>query len=75
MQFQSDLLNAAISRPEILETTALGAAFLAGLGAGVWKSPKEIETVWTEDTRFVPSDDRDAVKAHIERWTESVAKA
>ena len=75
MQFQSDLLGAEISRPEILETTALGAAFLAGLGAGLWKSPREIEAVWKEDRRFTPSVDRAAATAHIERWNAAVAKA
>ncbi len=75
MQFQSDLLGVEIERPQILETTALGAAFLAGLGAGVWKSPREIETVWKKDRHFKPRGDRAEVAAHIERWNSAVAKA
>src|SRR5688572_30643726 len=52
MQFQSDVLGVTISRPQMVETTALGAAFLAGLGAGVWKSKDEIRRTWKEDRRF-----------------------
>ncbi len=75
MQFQSDVLGVEISRPEMLETTAMGAAFLAGLGAGVWQSKDAITQVWREQRRFVPTTDRAAVAAHLARWTESVAKA
>jgi glycerol kinase len=75
MQFQSDVLGVEISRPEMLETTAMGAAFLAGLGAGVWTSKDAITQVWREQRRFKPTTDRAAVAAHLARWTESVAKA
>jgi glycerol kinase len=75
MQFQSDVLGVEISRPEMLETTAMGAAFLAGLGAGVWTSKDAITAVWREQRRFKPTIDRAAVAAHLARWTESVAKA
>jgi glycerol kinase len=75
MQFQSDLLGTEISRPEIVETTALGSAFLAGLGAGVWKGTESIREVWREDRRFSPAGDREAVAAHIERWNTAVGKA
>jgi glycerol kinase len=75
MQFQSDVLGVEISRPEMLETTAMGAAFLAGLGAGVWTSKDAIRKVWREQRRFAPTTDRAAVAAHLARWTESVAKA
>jgi glycerol kinase len=75
MQFQSDVLGVAISRPELVETTALGAAFLAGLGAGVWKSKDEIRRTWRENRRFTPSEDRAWVKAHLERWDAAVGKA
>lgn len=75
MQFQSDVLGVAISRPTILETTALGAAFLAGLGAGVWKSKSEIAAVWREDRRFEPASDRSYVDDALARWDEAVAKA
>ena len=75
MQFQSDVLGVAISRPRILETTALGAAFLAGLGAGVWQSKAEIQSTWSEERRFQPTEDRAAIAAHLERWNQAVAKA
>ena len=75
MQFQSDVLGVEISRPEMLETTAMGAAFLAGLGAGVWTSKDAINAVGREQRRFRPTRDRSAVAAHLARWNESVAKA
>jgi glycerol kinase len=75
MQFQSDVLGVEISRPEMLETTAMGAAFLAGLGAGVWTSKDAITQVWREQRRFRPTTDRAAVTAHLARWSDSVAKA
>ncbi len=75
MQFQSDVLGVAIARPELVETTALGAAFLAGLGAGVWKSKDEIRRTWREDKRFAPTTDRARVAAHLARWDAAVAKA
>jgi glycerol kinase len=75
MQFQADVLGVEIARPQHLETTAFGAAFLAGLGAGVWKSKREIARVWQEERRFSPTRDRSAVDAHLRRWDEAVAKA
>ena len=45
MQFQSDILDLPVIRPQLLETTAAGAAFLAGLGAGMWRTPEEIEGI------------------------------
>ncbi len=75
MQFQCDVLGVEISRPEMLETTALGAAFLAGLGAGVWTSKDAIAAVWREQRRFRPTADRAAVDAHLARWAAAVAKA
>ena len=52
MQFQADILQAPVIRPKILETTALGAAYLAGLAVGYWKDHDEINAQWKEDTRF-----------------------
>jgi glycerol kinase len=52
MQFQADILGVPVVRPRLLETTAAGAAFLAGLGAGVWRDSGELEEVWCEDRRF-----------------------
>ncbi len=75
MQMQADMLGVAISRPEIVETTAQGAAFLAGLGAGLWKTRSEIARVWREQRRFEPSADRAAADAAIARWRDAVRKA
>ncbi len=75
MQFQSDVLGVEIARPELVESTALGAAFLAGLGAGVWKDQAELARTWREQKRFVPSADRAAIAAHIAKWDAAVAKA
>jgi len=75
MQFQADVLGVTISRPAIIETTALGAAFLAGLGAGVWKSKQEIGRAWREEKRFSPNADRTGVDEHLRRWATAVAKA
>ncbi|MGE3543744.1 MAG: glycerol kinase GlpK, partial [Kofleriaceae bacterium] len=75
MQFQSDVLGVEISRPEMVETTALGAAFLAGLGTGMWKDQAAVRTTWREQRRFKPSADRAAIAAHLARWDAAVAKA
>jgi len=54
MQFQADILGVPVVRPRLLETTAAGAAFLAGLGAGLWRDPDELAGAWHEDRRFAP---------------------
>ncbi len=75
MQFQCDVLGVAISRPSFVETTALGAAFLAGLGTGLWKSKAEVAAVWREDRRFDPVADRTPFDQLLARWDEAVGKA
>ena len=55
MQFQSDILGTEVSRPKTVETTALGAAYLAGLAVGFWKDLKELSKEWAEDKRFTPA--------------------
>ena len=75
MQFQSDVLGVEISRPDMVETTALGAAFLAGLGAGVWKDQSEVARTWREQKRFTPTADRARVAEHLARWDVAVGKA
>jgi glycerol kinase len=75
MQFQCDVLGVPIRRPAQLETTAFGAAFLAGLGAGVWNSKAAIAAAWREQRRFAPSMPRADVDAHLRRWAAAVAKA
>jgi glycerol kinase len=75
MQFQSDVLGVEIARPELVESTALGAAFLAGLGTGVWKDLETLRSTWREQRRFKPTTDRAWVKEHLARWDAAVAKA
>jgi len=75
MQFQSDVLGVEISRPDLVETTALGAAFLAGLGTGVWKDQAQVTQTWREQRRFTPTADRARVAEHLARWDAAVRKA
>ncbi|WBL22913.1 glycerol kinase GlpK [Zunongwangia sp. HRR-M8] len=72
MQFQSDVLNTETVRPEVTETTALGAAYLAGLAVGYWDSMEEIEEIWKIDKEFHPTEDQDAVKEGIDGWYRAV---
>jgi glycerol kinase len=72
MQFQADLLGVPVHRPACLETTALGAAFLAGLAVGFWTSTDEIQRVQGQGTLFTPQQDYDALYA---RWKEAVERA
>jgi glycerol kinase len=71
-QLQADQLGVPVERPDVLETTGLGAAFLAGLGIGMWSSTDELARTWRRDRRFAPGE-RDDV-AHT-RWREGVARS
>ncbi len=73
MQFQADLLGAEVDRPEIIETTATGAAFLAGLGIGFWKSTAELERVRKVDRIFRPKGKREDVERRYGGWKRAVA--
>lgn len=75
MQFQSDVLGVAISRPAFVESTAMGAAFLAGLGVGVWKDAEQIRAVWKEQRRFWPTRDREGIEEKLRQWDRAVANA
>lgn len=75
MQFQADVLNVEIVRPEMLETTALGAAFLAGLGAGIWKDKDDLQAVWRENRRFSPTMSAEERQGRLAEWNAAVAKA
>lgn len=75
MQFQSDLLQTNIVRPQMIETTALGAAFLAGLGAGIWSSLDEIRAVWKEDQVFTPQMTAEERSQRLDTWNRVVAMA
>lgn len=75
MQFQADILGVPVVRPQIVETTALGAAYLAGLSSGFWRDPQEIQTVWQTERRFEPQMDADQVQHRRQRWTMALERA
>jgi glycerol kinase len=75
MQFQADMLATPLERPKMLETTALGAAFLAGLGVGFWKSRDDVRKVWRKDTRFASRMSEETRSAHLARWHGAVQRA
>ena len=72
MQFQSDLLQASVIRPKITETTALGAAYLAGLAVGYWKSLDEISMQWQIDRTFVPVMAPEKTESLVKGWKRAV---
>ena len=74
-QLQADQLGLTVERPRLTETTALGAAFLAGLGVGVWGSTDELRETWQLDRSFTPSPDRAAADAAHRRWTAAVERS
>jgi glycerol kinase len=75
MQFQADMLGVPVVRPRVLETTALGAAYLAGLTIGLWRSPDEIAAHWAEDRRFEPQMDAGAAADLLGRWRVAVGRS
>ena len=75
MQFQADLLGVPVVRPEVLETTALGAAYLAGLAVGHWKDAAEIRANWRVARRFEPSMSRDRAAELRAGWEKAVSRA
>jgi glycerol kinase len=74
-QFQADLLGVPVLRPKVAETTALGAGFLAGLGAGVWSSTDELAAVWQLDRRFTPAMPTREREARQARWRHAVERS
>jgi glycerol kinase len=75
MQFQADILGVPVTRPEITETTALGAALLAGLAVGFWKSKKELSDKWSIDRSFAPEMDEQSRDKLYKSWKKAVSKA
>ena len=73
MQIQADLLKAEVIRPQTTETTALGAAFFAGLATGFWESVESLATIWTVDKQFSPNSNSDTEKT-INLWKERISK-
>ena len=74
-QIQADQLGVPVARPANRETTALGAAFLAGLAEGVWASPEDIASTWKVDATFEPKASRDAVDSAYEGWKRAVERS
>jgi glycerol kinase len=75
MQFQADVLGVEIVRPALVETTAIGAALLGGLGAGLWNGLDEARRAWKEERRFAPQLAAAEVQAHLARWNAAIVKA
>jgi glycerol kinase len=75
MQFQADLLGVPVVRPKVLETTALGAAYLAGLTVDLWKSRDELATHWKVDKRFEPQMSPSEREQRMSRWREAVGRS
>ncbi|MGZ4756395.1 MAG: FGGY-family carbohydrate kinase, partial [Acidimicrobiia bacterium] len=74
-QLQADLLGVPVRRSAVQETTALGAAYLAGIAVGVWATPAEAATAWPEDASFVPSAPAAQVEAGLATWRRAVERS
>ena len=75
MQFQSDISNCTVHRPEMIETTALGAAYLAGLAIGFWKSKEEIKNNWLLNKEFKPVIDNTQRDQLLTNWHKAIRLA
>lgn len=75
MQLQADYLQTTVDRPVQIETTAIGAAYLAGLGIGHWKNTDEIKSIWKKDSEFSPVQSLKSVNKRKESWNKAVKKA
>jgi len=75
LQFQADILRTGVARPTILETTALGAAYLAGLATGYWGSMDEIASQWGLDKKFEPSMEEEKARAYTAEWDRAVGRS
>ena len=75
MQFQADILNVPVHRPQVLETTALGAAYLAGLAVGFWKDMEEIKRNWAVDRAFTVQMDEAARTQRYAGWQKAITRA
>ena len=75
MQFQADLLGVDVVRPEVAETTALGAAYAAGLAVGFWSDIDELRSLWSEAGRWVPQMSSEVSGRLHERWNQAVARS
>ncbi|WP_285564827.1 FGGY-family carbohydrate kinase, partial [Actinomadura rubrobrunea] len=74
MQLQADILGVPVSRPVVAETTALGAAYAAGLAAGFWRGTDELRQNWNEDKRWLPEWDDERRARGYAGWKKAVAR-
>lgn len=75
MQFQSDILNVDVARPECIETTALGAAYLAGIAVGYWKDRDDVKSNWALSRTFTPDMEEDTRRKLLKGWKKAVSRA
>jgi glycerol kinase len=75
MQMQADLLGVPVVRPKVTETTALGAAYLAGLACGFWKDEAQIASLWSRDRVFEPMLSRDEASSRLAEWKRAVERS
>jgi glycerol kinase len=75
MQFQADLLGVTVKRPAVRETTALGAAYLAGLAVGYWQGPGDVARNWALDRQFTPTMPDEQRDVLYRRWQKAVGRA
>jgi glycerol kinase len=75
MQFQADILQVPVVRPKVIETTALGAAYLAGLAVGFWKDRSEVQRAWQAERTFEPQSSADEAAHRRSRWKEALSRA
>jgi glycerol kinase len=75
MQFQADILDTPVSRPQVAETTALGAAYLAGLAVGYWSGQDEVARNWVLDRQFTPRLAAAEREARYGRWQKAVQRS
>ena len=74
-QLQADVLGVPVRRPEVKETTAVGAAYLAGIAEGVWADPSEAASAWREEAAFVPELSREEIDSRYAQWRRAVERA
>jgi glycerol kinase len=75
MQFQADILQVPVVRPKVIETTALGAAYLAGLAVGFWKDRAEVSRAWQAARTFEPQMSADETTYRRSRWSQALSRA
>ena len=75
MQFQADILGVPVQRPMVSETTALGAAYLAGLAVGTWRSLEELSELWALDQEYVPAMSADQRDTMYATWKKATQRA